>query len=117
PNQWRQRGPSRHAIKRNPAREHKPTEECCRPWQTSRIAFAPFSAYCVVPHTMLSRVVIRSSALARHRAAPLLAEREAYLEHLESEGMSRHNQRDVSTYLVQVVKRLRLTRLRKMRLE
>ncbi len=67
--------------------------------------------------TMLSRIVLRSSALARHQAAPLLAQREAYLEHLEKQGKSRHKQRDASTYLVQVVKRLHLRRLRMTRLE
>ena len=66
---------------------------------------------------MLSRIVLRSSALARHRAAPLLAQREAYLEHLERQGKNRHKQRDASTYLVQVVKRLHLRRLRMMRFE
>jgi integrase/recombinase XerD len=71
----------------------------------------------LIPDTMLSRIVIRSSALARHRAAPLLAEREAYLEHLERQGVSRHKQRDASTYLVQVVTRLHLKRLKMMTLQ
>jgi integrase/recombinase XerD len=66
---------------------------------------------------MLSRIVLRSPALARHQAAPLLAEREAYLEHLGREGKSRHKQRDASGYLVQFVTRLHLRRLRMMRLE
>jgi len=65
---------------------------------------------------MLTRIMIRSAALARHQDAPLLAARESYLRHLEADGKSRIKQRDASTYLLQVVKRLRLKRLRKVRL-
>jgi integrase/recombinase XerD len=66
---------------------------------------------------MLSRIVLRPSALARHRAAPLLEQREAYLSHLEKQGKDRLKQRDASSYLVQIVTRLRLRRLRMMRIE
>lgn len=53
----------------------------------------------------------------RHRNAPLLRERESYLCHLRNLGRSRHKQRDASSYLIQVVQRLKLTRMRKIRLE
>src|ERR1700722_17601270 len=66
---------------------------------------------------MLITVVLRSSALARHRAAPLLREREVYLRHLELLGQSRQKRRDAASYLVQVVRRLDLARMRKIRLE
>ena len=66
---------------------------------------------------MLNTVVLRSSALARHRAAPLLQERESYLHHLELLGQSRQKRRDAASYLVQVVRRLELSRMRKIRLE
>src|SRR5579862_1533925 len=66
---------------------------------------------------MLSKIVLRSTALARHQNAALLRERESYLRHLERLGRNRLKQRDASTYLVRVVERLRLTRMRRVRLE
>ncbi len=66
---------------------------------------------------MLNTIVLRSSALARHQNAPLLRERESYLRYLMSLGRSRRKQRDASNYLIQVVQRLKLTRMRKIRLE
>jgi len=65
----------------------------------------------------LNRIVLRSPALARHRAAPLLRERESYLQHLAHEGKSRTKQRNAAGYLVQFVRRLRLQRLRKFHLD
>jgi integrase/recombinase XerD len=62
---------------------------------------------------MLGKILITPKALARHRATPLLAERESYLRHLAADGKSRLKQRDASSYLVQFVRRLRLKRLRK----
>jgi len=66
---------------------------------------------------MLSTIILRSSALARHQNAPLLRERELYLRHLNNLGRNRHKQRDASTYLIRLVQRLKLTRMRKIRLE
>jgi integrase/recombinase XerD len=66
---------------------------------------------------MLNNVVLRSSALARHRKAALLPERESYIRFLADQGKSRHKQRDASSYLVRVVERLGLSRLRTIRLE
>jgi integrase/recombinase XerD len=65
---------------------------------------------------MLSKIVVTPMALSRHRDAPLLAARESYLRRLEAEGKSRIKQRDAATYLLQVIKRLRLKRLRKVKL-
>jgi integrase/recombinase XerD len=68
-------------------------------------------------YTMLNTVVLRSSALARHRGAPLLRKRESYLDHLERLGQSRQKRRDAASYLVQVVRRLELKQMRKVKLE
>ena len=66
---------------------------------------------------MLNAVLLRPAALARHQNAPLLRERESYIRHLRSLGRSRNKQRDASSYLIQVISGLKLTRLRKVRLE
>jgi len=66
---------------------------------------------------MLHKVVLRSSALARHRKAALLPERESYIRFLADQGKSRVKQRDAASYLVRVVERLGLSRLRTIRLE
>jgi integrase/recombinase XerD len=66
---------------------------------------------------MLHKVVLRSSALARHREVALLPERESYIRFLADQGKSRVKQRDAASYLVRVVERLRLSRLRTIRLQ
>jgi integrase/recombinase XerD len=66
---------------------------------------------------MLDTLFLRSSALERHRDAPLLRERELYLCHLESQGRSRQKLRDAASYLLQIVQRLKLTRMRAISLE
>lgn len=70
-----------------------------------------------IPKMTISRVVLRSPALARHRGVPLLRERESYLDHLAREGKSRVKQRDAAGYLVQFVSRFHLRRLRKFHLD
>src|ERR1700679_1197454 len=62
---------------------------------------------------MFSKIFLRSDALARHRSAPLVREREAYIFYLHR---TREKRRDASSYLIQVVRQLALTRLRKMTL-
>src|ERR1700683_770619 len=66
---------------------------------------------------MLETVVLRSAALARHREAALLAERESYLRFLADQGKSKNKQPDAASYLVRIVQRLELRRLRKIRAE
>jgi site-specific recombinase XerD len=62
-------------------------------------------------------LVTRPSAVTRHLKAPLLAERESYLEYLATQGRSRMSQRDAGGYLLQVMGHLKLTRLRTFRTE
>ena len=62
-------------------------------------------------------LVTRPCDVARHLNAPLLAERESYLQYLASQGRSRNSQRDAGGYLLQVVGHLKLTRLRAFRTE
>jgi hypothetical protein len=57
------------------------------------------------------------AALARHKSAPLLKERERFLVHLEATGTRRSAIRIASTYLLQVVKILGLQRLRDVTLQ
>src|SRR5580700_8839579 len=52
------------------------------------------------------------SAIARHRAAPLAKEREAFLNHLSASGLSSSTVRTTASSLLQVVRLLRLRRLR-----
>ena len=50
--------------------------------------------------------------IARHEEAPLLREREAFLEHLLQQGTSLAAARSVSWQLLNVIRLLKLTRLR-----
>ena len=52
----------------------------------------------------------------RQEAAPLLKEREAFLEHLLQQGTSLAAARGVSWQLLNVIRLLRLTRLRDVRI-
>lgn len=54
----------------------------------------------------------RRFAIARHREAPLLKDREKFLEHLYSQGTSLAALRSVSWPLLNVITLLKLTRLR-----
>ena len=56
--------------------------------------------------------VTRPCAVARQLAAPLFAEREAYLRFLRSQGRGRSKLKDASNYAIHVVERLKLTKLR-----
>lgn len=55
----------------------------------------------------------RRFAIARHREAPLLQERERFWEHLHSQGTSLEALRGVSWQLLNVIARLKLTQLRR----
>jgi integrase/recombinase XerD len=60
----------------------------------------------------LEEMMTHPSAIARHRAAPLAKEREAFLNHLSASGLSPSTVRTTASSLLQVVKLLRLRRLR-----
>jgi integrase/recombinase XerD len=55
--------------------------------------------------------------LNRHRQAPLLKERESFLSHLQQQGTSRKALRNLSGELLQVVRLLKLTKMRDVTLE
>jgi integrase/recombinase XerD len=57
---------------------------------------------------MFDQLFTRPVALARHRAAPLAKERDDYLDHLASQGVSINNLRIVAPYLLVVTHMLRL---------
>ncbi len=67
--------------------------------------------------TVFERHLSVPAALARHKSAPLVRERERFLLHLETTGTKRSAIRIVSTYLLQIVKILGLRRLRDVTLE
>jgi len=54
----------------------------------------------------------RQAALARHLAAPMLQEREAFLLHLQGEGATQLTLKDVARGLIQTIRSLRLQKLR-----
>ena len=55
--------------------------------------------------------------LNRHRQAPLLKERESFLNHLQQQGTSRKALRNLSAELLQVVRLLKLNEMRDVSLE
>jgi site-specific recombinase XerD len=61
---------------------------------------------------MLETLLEHSFFLNRHREAPLLKEREVFLEHLQQQGTSRAALRNLSGELIHVVCLLRLEKLR-----
>ena len=67
--------------------------------------------------TVFDRYFSLPAALARHRSAPLVEERERFLAHLEATGTGRSAIRISATYLLQVVNILRLRQLRDVTLE
>jgi hypothetical protein len=52
-------------------------------------------------------------AIARHREAPLLKEREKFLEHLHRQGTNLAALRSVSWQLLNVIAQLKLTQVRR----
>src|SRR5580700_11707857 len=67
--------------------------------------------------TVFDRYFSLPSALARHKSAPLVRERERFLAHLEATGTRRSAIRIAATYLLRVVHILGLRRLRDVTLE
>jgi integrase/recombinase XerD len=61
---------------------------------------------------MIEGILEEPLALARHRAAPLLSERERFLSHLLRQGTSHRRVRSISAYLIHIVRLLELTSLR-----
>ena len=55
--------------------------------------------------------------LNRYRQAPLLKERDSFLNHLQQQGTSRKALRNLSAELLQVVRLLKLTEMRDVSLE
>lgn len=67
--------------------------------------------------TVFDRFFSRPAALARHKSAPLVRERERFLSRLEATGTQRSAIRIAATYLLQVVNILGLRCLRDVTLE
>ena len=59
----------------------------------------------------------RSFSISRHQEAPLLHEREAFLEHLHQQGTSLAAMPSVSWQLLNVIRLLKLNRLRDVSLD
>jgi integrase/recombinase XerD len=57
---------------------------------------------------VFKRLFKSPSALARHLSAPLLKQRQRYLAHLASQGMSRTTLRSAASFLLAIVRQLRL---------
>ena len=66
---------------------------------------------------MIEAILKEQPALARHRAAPLLREREQFLSHLLLQGTSRLCVRSIAAYLIHIVRLLELTSLRNVELD
>jgi hypothetical protein len=66
---------------------------------------------------MLDAFLEHPFVLNRHRQAPLLKERESFLNHLQQQGTSRKALRNLSGELLQVVRFLKLTEIREVSLE
>ena len=66
---------------------------------------------------MLDEFLEHPFFLNRHRQAPLLKERESFLNHLQQQGTSRKALRNLSAELLQVVRLLKLNEMRDVSLE
>ncbi len=66
---------------------------------------------------MIESILKERPALERHRAAPLLREREQFLSHLLRQGTSHLRVRSIAAYLIHIVRLLELTSLRNVELE
>lgn len=58
---------------------------------------------------MLEKVILRKFHLERHLRAPLLAEREAYIEKMYKRGLSRSHMLGTADYLLRIIELLNLT--------
>ena len=61
---------------------------------------------------MLDEILTRKCALKRHLDAPLLKEREEFLSYLSSIGTGRPSMQNMASWLLRVIKVLKLKRLR-----
>ena len=66
---------------------------------------------------MIESILKEQPALARHRAAPLLREREQFLSHLVRQGTRHDRVRSIAAYLIHIVRLLELASLRNVELE
>jgi len=66
---------------------------------------------------MIEGILEEPLALARHRTAPLLREREQFLSHLLRQGTSHRRVRSIAAYLIHVVRFMELTSLRSVQVE
>lgn len=57
---------------------------------------------------MLDQLIKRAYYLEKHLQAPLLKDREDYLQHLSAKGLSRHTLKSVADYLLRIVQFLHL---------
>jgi hypothetical protein len=57
---------------------------------------------------MLEQVIKRAYYLNKHLEAPLLKERQAYLQHWASKGVCRHTLKSIADYLLRIVQFLHL---------
>jgi site-specific recombinase XerD len=58
---------------------------------------------------MLEKVILRKFYLLKHFEAPLLSEREAYVEHLYRKGLCRHSLLNAADYTLRIVQLMNLT--------
>jgi integrase/recombinase XerD len=65
---------------------------------------------------MLETIIKNRFFLERHLAAPVLEEREEFLSYLRREGVSQHRLQTAAAALLQVIRSLRLTKMRDVRL-
>ena len=65
-----------------------------------------------VPVSIFEKIITNPSAIARQKAAPLANEREAFLEYLLANGRRIESMGSDASGLLQVIKFLRLNRLR-----
>ena len=66
---------------------------------------------------MIENILEEPLALARHRLAPLVKEREEFPSLLLGQGTSRRRLRSIAAYLIHAVRLLRLTNLRDVKVE
>src|SRR5208283_1653343 len=63
-------------------------------------------------HRMIETILDRRFSLLRHKQAPLFEERERFLAQLHQQGTSRKSLRNMAGELIQVIRLLRLEKLR-----
>jgi|ERR1035437_2740470 integrase/recombinase XerD len=66
---------------------------------------------------MIEAILEEPLALARHRTAPLLRERQQFLAHLVRQGTSHLRGRSIAAYLIHIIRLMKLTSLRNAELD